>query len=156
MENTTLHFDWAAPMATDIDAARRALVASSLSLHPPRRRSASPLSLLWLSLASALARGVSLDFFLPTPSRSHPATAMNGHAADELHKLGATVHFLPVENLLHAKTLSIDNEIAWVGSGNWTAAASAHNHEAYIRVINPQMATTLSLHWLNRSKIKGA
>ena len=80
---------------------------------------------------------------------------MNGHAAKLLHDLGASVHFLQVDNLLHAKTLSIDESIAWVGSGNWTAAASAHNREAYIRCHSPNMAHSLSRHWFDQIKTQG-
>lgn len=134
-------------MAADIDAALHSICISSLSLHPPRASRASNIGMLWSSIEAAAERGVSLLFFLPQSSKAHPATAFNESAATRLHAIGAKVHTLNPARLLHAKTVSIDDSIAWVGSGNWTAAAAAHNREAYIRAASPRIATRLRNHW---------
>jgi len=147
--NTTLPFEWAAPMTADIDAAQVSICISSLSLHPPRAAKESNIGRLWSALEAATARGVEVLFFLPQSSKAHPATAYNESAAAKLHHIGAKVHTLGAAHLLHAKTVSIDDALAWVGSGNWTAAASAHNREAYLRAASPLVAARLRLHWLN-------
>jgi len=151
-ENTTLHFEWAAPMATDIDRAMTSICISSLSLHPPRASRASNIGRLWDSLEAATGRGLSLAFFMPQSSKAHPATAFNESAAARLHAIGATVHTLPSAYLLHAKTVSIDDAIAWVGSGNWTAAGSTHNREAYLRAESSRIAARLRNHWYEELK----
>lgn len=147
MNPVDLHFQWAQPMAADIAGAMATVTISALSLHPPRHATGSNICKLWDALKAAIDNGAALDFFLPAPAKTHPATAMNGHAAERLHALGARVHFVQVQNLLHAKTVAIDNRLAWVGSGNWTAAATAHNHEAYCRIDSPAIAQRLAAHW---------
>ena len=154
MQNTELVFDWAPPMADDIAAAGVSVMVTALSLHPPRKQSGSNISQLWDALRSAVNNGASVSFFLPLPSRSHPATAMNGDAGQRLHAMGVKVHFLRVDHLLHAKTVSIDGRISWVGSGNWTAAASTFNREAYIRAECPSLAASLAAHWLRQVEQK--
>lgn len=145
--NTELFFQWAAPLALDLDAARESILISALSLHPMRKVSASNIGRLWLGLAGAVARGVAVDFILPAPARSHPATAINGQAAEALHAIGARCHFAPPARLLHAKTAVIDRATVWIGSGNWTAAATAHNHEAYLRITCNNIAERVRANW---------
>lgn len=146
-QNTELYFEWAAPLAADLAAARWSVLITALSLHPLRRVAPTPIGRLWLELAGAVARGARVDVILPRPNRSHPATAMNGQAAEALHAIGAHCVFAPPGRLLHAKTCSIDAETVWIGSGNWTAAAAAHNHEAYLRVKSCAHAAKLRAHW---------
>lgn len=154
MENTTLHFEWALPMAADIAAAQQSIVATSLSLHAPRKANGNNIGLLWDALAHAIDNGSSVHFFLANASKSHPATIMNYTAGEALHRIGAKVHFLNVANLLHAKTVAIDRSIAWVGSGNWTQAAAAHNREAYLRAACPAIADQLAARWLSEIALK--
>lgn len=68
----------------------------------------------------------------------------NAFARDVLIALGVKAFLLPSMKLLHAKTVMIDNKIAWAGSGNWTAAASNHNHEFYIRTTDPLAVSALA------------
>lgn len=147
MENTTLHTEWAAPLAADIAAARSRVVISSLSLQPRKRESQHPITQLWSALQAASHAGARCTFILPSPSASHPATAFNLAAAADLQAIGVQTSFAPPANLLHAKTAIIDRCVVWVGSGNWTAAASAHNREAYIRCASAQMAASMAAHW---------
>lgn len=147
MENTTLHFAWAQPLAADLAAARSRIVCTALSLQPPRNPTQSNLCALWDSLQTAIANGARVTFLLPAPSASHPATRMNNTAAAALQTIGARFVMLSPVHLLHAKTVAIDDTIAWIGSGNWTAAAATHNHEAYIRTTAPQLAYQLAAHW---------
>jgi phosphatidylserine/phosphatidylglycerophosphate/cardiolipin synthase-like enzyme len=147
MENTTLHTAWAQPLADDIAQARHSVLLSSLSLQPRKPGSSNPVSRLWDALETAVRAGASIIFMLPQPSTSHPATAYNLTAANNLSALGARPVFAPPSNLLHAKTCAIDDRIIWIGSGNWTAAAAAHNREAYLRCESPALAQKLREHW---------
>lgn len=147
MENTTLHTEWARPLAADIADARSRVIISSLSLQPRKRDSQHPISLLWAALQAASHAGARCTFIMPSPSASHPATAFNLAAAADLQTIGVHTKFAPAANLLHAKTAVIDRALVWVGSGNWTAAASAHNREAYIRCASAQMAASMAAHW---------
>lgn len=153
MEQPALFFEWADPLAADIAAAQHSILITALSLHPPRSSANKPIKRLWDAIAAAAARGVDVRFILPAPSRSHPATAMNGQAAAALHAAGVGVHYAPPSRLLHAKTACLDKSIVWVGSGNWTAAASAYNHESYLRIKSIELAHQLRTHWLDAGLI---
>lgn len=146
-ENTTLHFAWSEPMAADIARARRSVIVTALSMHPLRNAKASRLGALWDSLRAAVASGARVDVILPTPSNTHPATLQNGSAAAALAAFGARCHYTHPANLLHAKTVAVDSCLIWIGSGNWTAAAATHNHEAYVRAYAPKLAEELADHW---------
>lgn len=139
-----VYTDWAGPLSDDIDIAEESILITSLSLQPPRRDGTHPLSMLWTSMDCAVRRGVRIDFVLAQVSRSHPATAFNGSAAAHLHDIGVRPHVARMPKLLHAKTAIIDHSILWVGSGNWTAAATMHNHEAYLRLNSPALAIELA------------
>ena len=147
MENTTLYTEWARPLADDIAQARRSVIVTSLSLQPRKANSGHPVSLLWSAMETASNAGARVTFILPRPSPTHPATAFNLSAAADLSKLGIRSVFAPPANLLHAKTCIIDATTVWVGSGNWTAAAAAHNREAYIRCESPDLAEKLRRSW---------
>lgn len=147
MKNINLFFDWAQPLTNDLDSACDSVLITALSMHPPRDNSTGPISRLWAALQAAAARGIRIDVILAGASKAHPATAMNNATAARLHAIGAHHHAAPPARLLHAKTAVVDNSIVWVGSGNWTAAASAHNHEAYIRTIHADMARAMRAHW---------
>lgn len=155
MKTATVFFEWAAPMAADIDACNVSCLITSLSLHVPRTDTNKPINTLWRALKAAAARGVRIDFILPAPATSHPATAMNGSAAARLYDIGCRAHFATPGRLLHAKTAVIDENICWIGSGNWTAAASAYNHESYIRAESPDIAERLKTNWIEAGFIKG-
>lgn len=146
-ENVTLHHDWAPALAGDIASAERSIYITSLSMQLPRRAGATPHHLILDALTKAPARGVRVDVVLPPPSKAHPACAFNRQVAGVLHAFGARVWFAPVSNLLHAKTATIDEQIVWVGSGNWTAAAANHNREAYLRVASATLAQQQLRHW---------
>jgi phosphatidylserine/phosphatidylglycerophosphate/cardiolipin synthase-like enzyme len=144
----TLQTEWAMRLRDDIFSAKQRIIISALSCHPPRKNSDHPLALLWAALEHAARRGVDVHMLLPAPSQAHPATRLNLLAAEKLNQIGVKTTLLPPGRLLHAKTVAIDAAIAWVGSGNWTAAAAAHNYEAYARIEGQIMAEALADRWL--------
>lgn len=146
-QNTTLHHNWAEPLTLDITSAKHTVYITTLSMQLPRKPGATPHHNLITALIAAAARGVRVDVAFPRPSKAHPACAFNRHVAEALHATGVKVWFAPESNLLHAKTATIDERITWVGSGNWTAAAANHNHEAYLRAECPALARQQLRHW---------
>lgn len=144
MTTTTHTRTWCADMTADIAVAERTIIATALSLLPPRTIRLDDFTRWWLALADAAARGVAIQVALPAPHISHPATLRNDTAAAELRKIGATAILVPVTNLLHAKTICLDSRVAWVGSGNLTAAAAHHNRECYMRTVEPRAVAELA------------
>lgn len=136
----SLHHDWTPQMAKDIDAAVKSITLSTLSFNYPHEFTTSKISRLIIALTAAAARGVNVKVYLPAPSISHPATLKNLSSANKLHASNVTARLVPMPNLLHAKTLTIDDRLLWCGSGNWTQAATTHNREAYVRLVSPNLA----------------
>lgn len=142
---TSIFFDrWALHLALDISAAQRSVIMTALSLLPPRTLKPDDFSGVWLALAAAVRRGVAVQMALPSPTVAHPATLRNDAAAAALRDIGAVPIMVPPINLLHAKTVSIDSRIAWVGSGNFTAAAAHHNRECWSRTHEPSAVAELA------------
>lgn len=147
MDKIEIYPNWATPMARDIAAASDQITITSLSLHPPKTDDARPIGQLWTALKAASIRRIKVRFILPATSKSHPATAQNFTAAARLESIGVQCQFIQPSNLLHAKTVTIDDKIAWIGSGNWTAAATGHNFEMYARIECEKTAKILREHW---------
>lgn len=146
---------WAHPLAQDIAEAKIRIQATALSLHPPRRGDQRPIGILWAAMLDACARGVQVEFILPAPHAAHPATLQNSTAGYSLHEAGGKIHLLRPSRLLHAKTITIDDDICWIGSGNFTAAATAHNHEFYCRFTSPQAVQRLREYWEDQIRQQG-
>lgn len=144
MTTTTHHATWARDLAADINNATRAIIMTALSMLPPRTIKTDDMSRFWLALAAATSRGVAIQVALPQPSLAHPATLRNEAAARDLAGIGAACILVPPQSLLHAKTIVIDATIAWVGSGNFTAAAVAHNRECYLRTTDERAVAELA------------
>lgn len=136
---------WARELAADILRAEYSVTLSALSLQPPRRVTDSGISVLWEALVSASARRCRVSLILPASAKTHPATAGNNAAAGWANKFDMHTYLLPLPRLLHAKTALIDERISWVGSGNLTAAAANHNHEAWTRTDAPETAIALMI-----------
>lgn len=139
--------NWAGRMAEDFEAASASITLSALSALPPRGSADTPNARLWSALRAAAARGVLVRLYLAAPMRAHPATAQNGTTARALQEQGITCRLIPPPKLLHAKTSTIDERIVWIGSGNFTSAAAHHNHEAWCRFENHEIAARLAARW---------
>jgi phosphatidylserine/phosphatidylglycerophosphate/cardiolipin synthase-like enzyme len=135
--------DWSQALRRDIESAALCVSLSSLSMLPPTPRQAGAWPELWRALLAAPQRGVATTVVLPKPTSVHPATLQNYKAAVLLAAARVRVLWCPGPRLLHAKTCAVDKRIAWVGSGNFTQAAAAHNHEAWTRLEDPPLAAHL-------------
>jgi phosphatidylserine/phosphatidylglycerophosphate/cardiolipin synthase-like enzyme len=125
--------NWADAMRLDVCDAKRAIMLTALSLHVPRSFNPQGWPGLWWALCDAVDRDVAVDVYLPAPMEHNPATQGNHTAGRLIEDSGMHIHYIVGNRLLHAKTLCIDGRVLWVGSGNFTAAAAHHNHEAYLR-----------------------
>lgn len=147
---TSIHFaGWLDSICRDVIQAQHSIYLSALSLQPPPNTSTSPLFRFWAELETKAAAGLDVRLYIAAPAKQTPAAAYNGHAAEAAHERGIHAHLCPLPCLLHAKTVSIDRSIAWVGSGNFTAAAAAHNREAWIKTDHPPIAIDLANWQLN-------
>ena len=144
MTVTTHTADWASALAKDVRSAKDTITITTMSMLPPRRLVISAFCDLWAAMIEAAQRHVAINAIMPEPHLSHPATLRNDSAARAIAELGGTTILLPTKNLLHAKTCLIDKSIAWIGSGNWTQAAAAHNFEIYLRCEDPIAAMDLA------------
>ncbi|HEY6022158.1 MAG TPA: phospholipase D-like domain-containing protein, partial [Candidatus Paceibacterota bacterium] len=141
---TTLHVtNWAGALADACERASKSITISAISMFPPLRNSEAEFSRLWRAWVSAAARGVTVLIFLPTPQPAHPATMRNASAAAIAYKSDIQCRFIPGPRLLHAKSIVIDGEQVWIGSGNMTAAAALTNHEFYVQFESRECATRI-------------
>jgi phosphatidylserine/phosphatidylglycerophosphate/cardiolipin synthase-like enzyme len=130
----TIPDDWAEALRRDVLDSQASIVISALSMLPPRLKQLGPWGQLWAALLHAAERSVRIEVSLPAVMRAHPATSSNATTARYLHQHHITAHLIPGPRLLHAKQVVIDGIICWLGSGNFTAAACAHNHETWCRI----------------------
>lgn len=141
----TMHStDWLRALCDDLNTAMESITITALSIAPTRPDAAGPIPRLWRTLAGCERRGIRARLLVPAPSKAYPATWLNGQAAQKAAALNLDPRLIPLPRLLHAKTTLIDGEISWIGSGNFTTAAGAHNHEAYIRTTDPGIACALA------------
>ncbi len=85
---------------------------------------------LLMSLTLAARRGVAVDLLLPKKSNHRLADLARHRALRELTAAGARVWFLP--NMIHAKALVIDDEVALAGSANLDQRSLFLNYEMMI------------------------
>lgn len=131
-ETSLLTSGWCEVLCRKIEASSESVTLTAMSCLPPARPNISDFSRLFAVAAAAAARGVRVEFILPTAQPQHPATLRNLASARYLHDQGISLHLVKPPRLLHAKTALIDSRLAFVGSGNLTPAASAQNFEAFI------------------------
>jgi len=138
---------WADHMAEECSAARRSIHISALSMLPPGPNAHGDWPELWRSWCAATRRGVRVDIWLAAPTPIHAATRGNFGAGRAITEAGMYIHYVRGPQLLHAKTAVIDAASIWIGSGNFTAAAAHHNHEAYLSARCPSIAKQIIERW---------
>ena len=87
-------------------------------------------------------RGVEVDLVVPRRSNMPLLDAASHAYYEELLECGVRLH-LYTEGLLHAKTMTIDDEIAFVGSSNFDIRSFALNFEINLLFYAPQVVGQL-------------
>lgn len=135
---------WASLLAHDLEGARESITLTALSAQPTEPHSLTPIAAVWRALTAAASRGVACRLILAAPQTAHPATAINRSAARWAEHRKIACYLVPGPSLLHAKTCTIDDRLAWIGSGNLTIAASATNKECWARIDSGIIAARLA------------
>lgn len=135
--------EWSKAIADALKTSESKITLTALSFLPPSQHKPDQFGLFYSAILAAAQRIKEVVIILPMPSQTHPATAQNGTAAKTLRAAGCTVWLHPAANLLHAKTCCIDHAEAWIGSGNFTAAAAHHNREAWMQTDDPRAIADL-------------
>lgn len=90
----------------------------------------------------AVLRGVEMDIIVPRRSDQKLVGAASRAYYDPLMEMGVRVH-LYEEGLLHAKTISIDDTIAFIGSSNFDIRSFTLNFELNLALYGPEITEEL-------------
>jgi|GEM_PF-4402370 len=122
-------------LSKDIDNAQNRIDIAMYVLDSVDRRESKPGTLI-SKLLSASNRGVSVYVIMDKKSaglESEASIKYNQIAYDMLTAGGCRVEWSAIPGM-HAKVVSIDDNIAYIGAHNWTQAALEHNQELSIRI----------------------
>jgi cardiolipin synthase len=98
-------------------------------------------------LCASARRGVQIDLLLPGTHLDNRVVHLA--SADEYERLiecGITIHHYE-RTMLHTKCLTIDGEIALVGSANIDERSMRHNEEIALVVFDPEVVDVLDSHF---------
>jgi len=94
------------------------------------------------AVQTAILRGVRVDLVVPKKSDMKMVDAAGRAYYDDLLEMGANVH-LYAEGLLHTKAMSVDGEIAFIGSSNFDIRSFALNFEINMIFYGPEITQQL-------------
>ena len=100
---------------------------------------------LLMALTLAARRGVAVDLLLPRQSNHRLADITRHAALRELVNAGAHIWLLP--EMIHAKAILIDNNLALVGSANLDERSLFLNYELMVAFYDPAVVQRFSL-WI--------
>jgi phosphatidylserine/phosphatidylglycerophosphate/cardiolipin synthase-like enzyme len=150
MQSENIHFHaagWAEEMRTACDSAKISILISAMSMIPPRTGVSNAWRSLFDSWIAARKRGVAVAIYLAAPQQLPTATRGNNDAGAAAVRGDLSIHFVRGSRLLHAKSLVLDEKQVWIGSGNYTLAATSSNVEMWVnfesRVIADRIKKTL-------------
>ena len=108
---------------------------------------------LLMSLTLAARRGVAVDLLLPEKSNHRLADFARHRALRELTSAGARIWFLP--QMIHAKAVVIDDEVAFAGSANLDQRSLFLNYEMMVSFYDQADVKQFSL-WIEHQMNKAA
>ena len=108
-----------------------------------------PDPMLLMSLTLAARRGVRVDLLLPERSNHRLADLARHRALRELVSAGAQVWFLP--QMIHAKAIVIDDDLAFAGSANLDQRSLFLNYELMLAFYDPADVTRFA-QWIEAQR----
>lgn len=102
-----------------------------------------------MALTLAARRGVEIDLIMPKSSNHRLADLSRYRALREIASAGARVWFLP--NMIHAKAVVIDGDLAFVGSANLDQRSLFLNYELMFAFYKPADVERFA-HWIEQQK----
>lgn len=131
--------DMAIALQTMLECAEEQIHLTSAYFRPP--------STFRRALVEAAARGVEVDVLVPGPHAEprHYRWAGEHHYAELLEGGVRIWHYLPT--MLHAKLLTVDGQLAFVGTTNFDARSVAINEQMGLLVHDPAVAAVLDDHF---------
>jgi phosphatidylserine/phosphatidylglycerophosphate/cardiolipin synthase-like enzyme len=102
---------------------------------------------LGIKLAAKVRDGVRVQALLNSAGGGWRAPALNRQAAQWLSEREVEVRTLGASRTCHAKLLIIDDQMAIIGSHNWTPYALERNFEVSVLVRNPGCVGQLTQHF---------
>ncbi|MCP3855407.1 MAG: hypothetical protein GY698_11835 [Actinomycetia bacterium] len=94
------------------------------------------------SLEERAAAGVSVRLILDQDDGGEPFGSLfiNQALVDRLASTAVEVRFDPEDTLLHSKVVVVDDQVAVVGSHNWTRSGFNNTHELSVLYVAPAVA----------------
>ncbi len=121
-------------VAAAIHAARRGIIITTPYFVPDEAT--------FQALQVAVLRGVDVDIIMPRRSDQILVGAASRAYYEPLLEAGVRVHLYD-RGLLHAKTISIDDAIAFIGSSNFDIRSFALNFELNLALYGPEVTRAL-------------
>ncbi len=115
----------------------------------------TPSNILIRELIEAKKRGVRVEVLLEVREGKDRTTERNLHSGKILSGGGVKVIYDSLLKTTHAKWMVVDEEMALVGSTNWTYYALTNNHEVSVLIRSKAFAKSL-IHYFDQVKAKGS
>ncbi|MCA9622432.1 MAG: hypothetical protein KC731_25595, partial [Myxococcales bacterium] len=130
-----------------IDHAKLA-IAIQLLAYDTRFRDGRPFTTLDDALRRAAARGVSVRLLVSHWQKRHPQAVQRLAALPGVEVRFITVPpaaegFIPFARVAHAKYMTIDDEVGWVGTSNWEGDYFFHSRNLALIARGPDLAEAL-------------
>ena len=108
-----------------------------------------------IALRLAALRGAEVDIIIPEESDRSVADAAARGFFEELIEVGVRIYRHP-RGVVHAKTISIDDDVAFIGTANFDRRSMFLNYEVSLMIYDPRVTHELrrrQIHYLSQSRI---
>ena len=138
-----------------IKGAKRSVRVMMFEMVYYQNRSHSPTNILLKELIDARKRGAHVEVILEVREGEDRTTKGNRRTGKILSEGGVEVIFDSPSKTTHTKVMIIDEQIALLGSTNWTYSALTNNNEVAVLIRSKEVAKEL-LDYFNKVKGTGS